>query len=72
MTPKKVEEKEMPFLDHLEELRWRLLKSVISTWIFINDWNYSLKNVKVSSGYNFPFVVLVNLINQILFRSSPE
>ena len=23
-------EKEMPFLDHLEELRWRLLKSIIS------------------------------------------
>ena len=28
-------EKEMPFLDHLEELRWRLLKSVISVFVMM-------------------------------------
>jgi len=28
-------EKEMPFLDHLEELRWRLLKSLISVFVFM-------------------------------------
>ena len=28
-------EKEMPFLDHLEELRWRILKSVISIFILM-------------------------------------
>jgi sec-independent protein translocase protein TatC len=27
---KKSEEKEMPFLDHLEELRWRLIKSIVA------------------------------------------
>ena len=30
MRHKNITEKEMPFLDHLEELRWRLLKSIIS------------------------------------------
>jgi sec-independent protein translocase protein TatC len=35
MTDKKIEEKEMPFLDHLEELRWRLLKSVISVFVMM-------------------------------------
>jgi len=29
------QEKEMPFLDHLEELRWRLLKSIISIIIMM-------------------------------------
>ena len=28
-------EREMPFLDHLEELRWRLLKSVISVFVMM-------------------------------------
>jgi len=28
-------EKEMPFLDHLEELRWRLLKSIISVFVMM-------------------------------------
>ncbi|MFQ5863654.1 MAG: twin-arginine translocase subunit TatC [bacterium] len=27
---KKINEKEMPFLDHLEELRWRLIKSIVT------------------------------------------
>ncbi|TFH00659.1 MAG: twin-arginine translocase subunit TatC [Calditrichales bacterium] len=31
----KILEKEMPFLDHLEELRWRLLKSIISVFIMM-------------------------------------
>lgn len=31
---KKASEREMPFLDHLEELRWRLLKSIIAVVIF--------------------------------------
>ena len=35
MTAKKITEKEMPFLDHLEELRWRLLKSVISVFVMM-------------------------------------
>jgi len=26
----KSKEKEMPFLDHLEELRWRLIKSIVT------------------------------------------
>lgn len=30
---KERDEKEMPFLDHLEELRWRLIKSVIAVFI---------------------------------------
>lgn len=30
-----INEREMPFLDHLEELRWRLLKSVISVFIMM-------------------------------------
>lgn len=29
-TREKITEKEMPFLDHLEELRWRLIKSIIA------------------------------------------
>lgn len=28
-------EREMPFLDHLEELRWRLLKSIISVFVMM-------------------------------------
>jgi sec-independent protein translocase protein TatC len=35
MNQKKHEEKEMPFLDHLEELRWRLLKSIISVFVMM-------------------------------------
>jgi sec-independent protein translocase protein TatC len=35
MTEIKHEEREMPFLDHLEELRWRLLKSIISVFIMM-------------------------------------
>jgi len=35
MNEKKHNEREMPFLDHLEELRWRLLKSIISVFIFM-------------------------------------
>ena len=35
MKNKKYEEKEMPFLDHLEELRWRLLKSIISVFVMM-------------------------------------
>ncbi|WP_169313622.1 twin-arginine translocase subunit TatC [Caldithrix abyssi] len=30
----KIEEVEMPFLDHLEELRWRIIKSLIAVVIF--------------------------------------
>lgn len=35
MTRSNITEKEMPFLDHLEELRWRLLKSVISVFVMM-------------------------------------
>jgi sec-independent protein translocase protein TatC len=35
MTRTNIKEKEMPFLDHLEELRWRLLKSIISVIVFM-------------------------------------
>jgi sec-independent protein translocase protein TatC len=35
MTEEAKNEKEMPFLDHLEELRWRLLKSVISVFVMM-------------------------------------
>jgi sec-independent protein translocase protein TatC len=35
MTENMKIEKEMPFLDHLEELRWRLLKSVISVFVLM-------------------------------------
>jgi sec-independent protein translocase protein TatC len=30
-----LDEKEMPFLDHLEELRWRLLKSIITVFVMM-------------------------------------
>lgn len=30
----RVNEKEMPFLDHLEELRWRLIKSIVAVLVF--------------------------------------
>ncbi len=35
MTRSNINEREMPFLDHLEELRWRLLKSVISVFVMM-------------------------------------
>lgn len=35
MKRSKINEKEMPFLDHLEELRWRLLKSIISVFVMM-------------------------------------
>jgi len=35
MRRKNITEKEMPFLDHLEELRWRLLKSIISVVVMM-------------------------------------
>ena len=31
---KKLEEKEMSFLDHLEELRWHIIRSLIAIMIF--------------------------------------
>lgn len=34
MKRKKIEEVEMPFLDHLEELRWRIIKSLIAVVVF--------------------------------------
>ena len=35
MAENQDKEREMPFLDHLEELRWRLLKSVISVFVMM-------------------------------------
>ncbi len=35
MKRKEINEQEMPFLDHLEELRWRLLKSIISIFVMM-------------------------------------
>ena len=35
MNRENINEKEMPFLDHLEELRWRLLKSIISVFVMM-------------------------------------
>jgi len=35
MSRKKINEREMPFLDHLEELRWRLLKSLGTVFILM-------------------------------------
>lgn len=35
MNRKNIDEREMPFLDHLEELRWRLLKSIISIFLMM-------------------------------------
>lgn len=35
MKRSEINEKEMPFLDHLEELRWRLLKSIISVFVMM-------------------------------------
>jgi sec-independent protein translocase protein TatC len=35
MERKNIDEREMPFLDHLEELRWRLLKSIISVFVMM-------------------------------------
>jgi sec-independent protein translocase protein TatC len=35
MKRSNINEKEMPFLDHLEELRWRLLKSIISVFVMM-------------------------------------
>jgi len=35
MKRKQINEREMPFLDHLEELRWRLFKSVISVFVLM-------------------------------------
>ena len=34
MKKKNIQEVEMPFLDHLEELRWRIIKSLIAVVIF--------------------------------------
>jgi len=34
MARENIQEVEMPFLDHLEELRWRLIRSVVSVFIF--------------------------------------
>ena len=34
MPRQKIEEVEMPFLDHLEELRWRLIRSLVSVVAF--------------------------------------
>jgi sec-independent protein translocase protein TatC len=42
MKRKQINEREMPFLDHLEELRWRLFKSVISVFILmLICWGFS-------------------------------
>lgn len=35
MMRENINEREMPFLDHLEELRWRLLKSIISVFVMM-------------------------------------
>jgi sec-independent protein translocase protein TatC len=42
MKRKQINEKEMPFLDHLEELRWRLFKSLISVFVLmLICWGFS-------------------------------
>jgi sec-independent protein translocase protein TatC len=35
MKRKQINERDMPFLDHLEELRWRLFKSLISVFVLM-------------------------------------
>ena len=34
MKKKNIQEVEMPFLDHLEELRWRIIKSLVAVFVF--------------------------------------
>ena len=42
MKRKQINEREMPFLDHLEELRWRLFKSLISVFVLmLVCWGFS-------------------------------
>ena len=42
MKRKQINEKEMPFLDHLEELRWRLFKALISVFVLmLVCWGFS-------------------------------
>lgn len=42
MKRKNINEKEMPFLDHLEELRWRILKALISVFVLmLICWGFS-------------------------------
>ncbi len=42
MKRKQIKEKEMAFLDHLEELRWRLFKSIISVFLLmLVCWGFS-------------------------------
>ncbi len=33
MSPKQIQDVEMPFLDHLEELRWRIIKAIVGVFI---------------------------------------
>ncbi|MCK5032555.1 MAG: twin-arginine translocase subunit TatC [Calditrichia bacterium] len=42
MKRKQINEREMPFLDHLEELRWRLFKSLITVFVLmLICWGFS-------------------------------
>ena len=42
MKRKQINEREMPFLDHLEEMRWRLFKSLISVFVLmLVCWGFS-------------------------------
>jgi len=42
MKRRQINEREMPFLDHLEELRWRLFKAIISVFILmLVCWGFS-------------------------------
>ena len=42
MKRKQINEREMPFLDHLEEMRWRLFKSLISVFVLmLICWGFS-------------------------------
>src|SRR5690606_41390556 len=50
---------EMPFLDHLEELRWALLKSIIvivvamiASW-YLSDWFYNQVTELAKGGKSF-------------------
>jgi len=42
MKKKQISEREMPFLDHLEELRWRIFKSLITVFVLmLVCWGFS-------------------------------
>jgi sec-independent protein translocase protein TatC len=71
-APKEDERGEMPFLDHLEELRWRILKSLIALVVGVGVGYFASTHVDLIAFLKRPIDPLLPGGKQLLFTSPLE